>query len=124
MRIQHDAQGNIHSHPAYAQQYYNPAFGQQSVPMSFNDLDLQYDAQPSYHIDAYGDSWQQPVMAADSVHSHSYHDRNETKPRLAKQEVELLERRFQENHKPSSSLKRQLAANLGVHVGRINVRKQ
>jgi len=48
-------------------------------------------------------------------------DKNDTKPRLAKQEVELLERHFQENHKPPSALKRQLADQMGVDVARINV---
>ncbi|CRK13688.1 hypothetical protein BN1723_018667, partial [Verticillium longisporum] len=33
----------------------------------------------------------------------------ETKPRLAKDEVDKLEREFQRNHKPNSSLKKQLA---------------
>lgn len=58
------------------------------------------------------------------MHNQEYQDRNETKPRLAKHEVELLERHFQENHKPPSSLKRQLAEMMGVGVARINVRLQ
>lgn len=56
-----------------------------------------------------------------AIHSQEFNDRNETKPRLAKGEVELLERHFQENHKPPSSLKRQLAESMGVGVARINV---
>ncbi len=45
----------------------------------------------------------------------------EPKPRLAKDEVELLEREFGKNQKPSSSTKRELAEQMGVEVPRINV---
>lgn len=45
----------------------------------------------------------------------------EPKPRLAKDEVELLEREFAKNPKPSSSTKRELAEQMGVEVPRINV---
>ncbi|KAL2158518.1 hypothetical protein VTH06DRAFT_4285 [Thermothelomyces fergusii] len=44
----------------------------------------------------------------------------EPKPRLAKDEVELLEREFAKNQKPSSSTKRELAERMGVEVPRIN----
>ena len=45
----------------------------------------------------------------------------EPKPRLAKDEVELLEREFLKNPKPNSSTKRELAEQMGVEVPRINV---
>lgn len=45
----------------------------------------------------------------------------ETKPRLAKDEVDKLEREFQRNHKPNSSLKKQLAEEMRVDIARINV---
>lgn len=45
----------------------------------------------------------------------------EPKPRLAKDEVELLEREFAKNPKPNTSLKRELAEQMGVEVPRINV---
>ncbi|KAK4044525.1 hypothetical protein C8A01DRAFT_12069 [Parachaetomium inaequale] len=44
----------------------------------------------------------------------------EPKPRLAKDEVDLLEREFAKNQKPSSSTKRELAEQMGVEVPRIN----
>ncbi|KAI8274396.1 hypothetical protein K4K60_009782 [Colletotrichum sp. SAR11_57] len=44
----------------------------------------------------------------------------ETKPRLAKDEVEKLESVFQANNKPNSSTKKQLAEQMGVDVARIN----
>jgi hypothetical protein len=46
---------------------------------------------------------------------------NEPKPRLAKDEVELLEREFAKNPKPNSSTKRDLAERMAVDVARINV---
>jgi hypothetical protein len=49
-------------------------------------------------------------------------DKSDTKPRLSKGEVEILERQFQEQHKPSSNTKRQLAERMGVEIARINVR--
>lgn len=48
-------------------------------------------------------------------------EKNDTKPRLSKGEVEILERQFQEQHKPSSNTKRQLADRMGVDIARINV---
>lgn len=44
----------------------------------------------------------------------------ESKPRLSKDEVERLEKIFQENPKPSSSVKAQLAEELGLERPRIN----
>ena len=46
----------------------------------------------------------------------------DSKPRLAKDEVDLLEREFAKNPKPSSSTKRDLATKMNVEVARINVR--
>jgi hypothetical protein len=47
--------------------------------------------------------------------------KTESKPRLAKEEVELLETEFQKNHKPNSSLKKTLAEQMRVEIARINV---
>lgn len=45
----------------------------------------------------------------------------DSKPRLAKDEVDKLETEFQRNHKPNSSLKKQLAEEMRVDIARINV---
>ena len=45
----------------------------------------------------------------------------ETKPRMAKEEVELLESEFQRDPKPNTSLKKGLAVQMKVPVTRINV---
>lgn len=50
----------------------------------------------------------------------SHMEKNDTKPRLSKSEVEILERQFQEQHKPSSNTKRQLADRMRVDIARIN----
>ncbi|KAI1774935.1 hypothetical protein F4818DRAFT_56005 [Hypoxylon cercidicola] len=49
--------------------------------------------------------------------------KTESKPRLSKEEVEKLEKIFQENAKPSSSAKAQLADGLGLERARIMVSK-
>lgn len=46
---------------------------------------------------------------------------NETKPRLGKDEVEILEREFKKNPKPTTQTKRQFAEEMGVDLARINV---
>lgn len=48
---------------------------------------------------------------------------NETKPRLGKDEVEILEREFKRNPKPMTQIKRQFAEDMGVDLARINVSK-
>ncbi|KAH8599068.1 hypothetical protein B0O99DRAFT_591661 [Bisporella sp. PMI_857] len=45
---------------------------------------------------------------------------NETKPRLGKEEVEVLEREFQKNPKPTTQTKKKYADNMGVELARIN----
>jgi hypothetical protein len=46
---------------------------------------------------------------------------NETKPRLGKDEVDILEREFSKNPKPSTQTKRGFAEDMGVDLARINV---
>ncbi|KFY72441.1 hypothetical protein V499_07400 [Pseudogymnoascus sp. VKM F-103] len=103
----------------YGQQFYQPAYGlPMSMPPAYHGL--PYDDQQFYQQEVYSDMMQPSPMNNTAIHSEDFPDRNDAKPRLAKQEVELLERHFQENHKPPSSLKRQLAENMGVQVCRIN----
>lgn len=45
----------------------------------------------------------------------------ESKPRLSKHEVEVLEAEFQKNHKPNSITKKALAESMRVDNARINV---
>jgi hypothetical protein len=47
-----------------------------------------------------------------------------TTPKLVKVEVQILEKHFQQQPKPSSDVKRQLAHQIGVDLARINVSSQ
>jgi heme oxygenase len=55
------------------------------------------------------------------VHQHQMSRTTESKPRLSKEEVEILEAEFQKNHKPNSSTKKALAESMRVDNARINV---
>jgi hypothetical protein len=48
---------------------------------------------------------------------------NEMKPRLGKDEVDILECEFKKNPKPTTMTKRQFAEDMGVDLSRINVRQ-
>ncbi|KAF7555635.1 hypothetical protein G7046_g6491 [Stylonectria norvegica] len=54
------------------------------------------------------------------VRHHHMSRTTETKPRLSKEEVEVLESEFQKNHKPNSSTKKSLAESMRVDNARIN----
>jgi hypothetical protein len=55
------------------------------------------------------------------VQHHQISRATESKPRLSKEEVEILEAEFQKNHKPSSTTKKALAESMRVDNARINV---
>lgn len=55
------------------------------------------------------------------LHRHQMSRTTETKPRLSKEEVEVLEAEFQKNHKPNSTVKKALAESMRVDNARINV---
>lgn len=44
-----------------------------------------------------------------------------TRPRLTKEQAEVLEAHFQANHKPSSQVKRELAIQTGLTLNRVGV---
>ncbi|KAL7961422.1 homeobox domain-containing protein [Trichoderma compactum] len=65
------------------------------------------------------------MKAYQAQHSHLVHHQQmsrttESKPRLSKEEVEVLETEFQKNHKPNSSTKKALAESMRVDHARIN----
>lgn len=104
----------------HAQSNFAPVYNfPQGNPMQH--MDMQY---PVHHA---GFSPSLQYMFNYQGHSHLI-DRNvlgdpktESKPRLSKEEVEKLEKEFQRNPKPSSSVKGQLADELGLERPRINV---
>lgn len=66
------------------------------------------------------------IKAYQAQHNHLVHHQQmsrttESKPRLSKEEVEVLEAEFQKNHKPNSSTKKALAESMRVDHARINV---
>lgn len=72
-----------------------------------------------------------PAYLAESMEAYqAHHSRlinqqmsrtTESKPRLSKEEVEVLEAEFQKNHKPNSNTKKALAESMHVDNARINV---
>ncbi|KAL2269981.1 hypothetical protein VTJ83DRAFT_2165 [Remersonia thermophila] len=96
----------------YAAMTVQPFAGQPSAPQP----PAQY---PYWNVMAY---YQHQHRAAALMGQGAMHLTKpaEPKPRLAKEEVELLEREFAKNQKPSSSTKRELAEQMGVEVPRIN----
>lgn len=108
--------------------------------------DMEYLEQPSYHhfqqhrhepmpqgIPHYTDAQQSMRSYAAMAHRqssammgmpHGTTKTNETKPRLGKDEVDILEREFKKNPKPSTQTKRQFAEDMRVDLARINVRSE
>ncbi|RYP72079.1 hypothetical protein DL771_004410 [Monosporascus sp. 5C6A] len=64
--------------------------------------------------------YQQPRSHLMTEHASLTDGKTESKPRLTKDEVDKLEKVFQENPKPSSSVKAQLADSLRLERARIN----
>lgn len=81
---------------------------------------------PHYHHDQmshYNDPHHTYAMAqsAPMIALPNVAKANETKPRLGKDEVDILEREFKKNPKPTTQTKRQFAEEMGVDLARINV---
>ncbi|CRK31584.1 hypothetical protein BN1708_015980 [Verticillium longisporum] len=74
----------------------------------------QYPSNTALQYQANAEAWRRHAMIQHGART------TETKPRLAKDEVDKLEREFQRNHKPNSSLKKQLAEEMRVDIARIN----
>jgi hypothetical protein len=104
-----------------AQQYFEPSFQHQHQHQHQHFNHHQQMQQLSAHYaDAqnYSMAQQQPTtMIAIPTATKT----NETKPRLGKDEVEVLEREFKKNPKPTTQTKRQFAEDMGVDLARINV---
>ena len=97
-----------------------PSWAYAGVSTSFPNY-AQYSTYPAYLADSL-DTYQ---SHNGRVAQHQQMSRTtESKPRLSKEEVEILEAEFQKNHKPSSSTKKTLAESMRVDNARINVGKQ
>lgn len=84
---------------------------------------------PLYHSPSYSPEVQSrhPIFSIPQ-RSSSMRDmgrgKAETKPRLAKEDVEILEATFQKQHKPSTATKKQLAERLDIDHRRLCVSRQ
>lgn len=91
-------------------------------PFHFHDQLSQgitpYSDSHHQHLHSYALAQQSSTMIAMPNHQTKA---NETKPRLGKDEVEILEREFKKNPKPTTQTKRQFADDMGVELPRINV---
>ncbi|KAI0882799.1 uncharacterized protein GGS22DRAFT_41049 [Annulohypoxylon maeteangense] len=123
---------HYHPHPNYNTGYnypqnrnvQNPNYSHSQAPqasgITYSDNQAYHVYYPSFPGMPYMYGYQQP-------RSHHIAERNiltepktDSKPRLSKEEVERLEKVFQENPKPSSSTKGSLADALGLDRPRIN----
>ncbi|KAK8089637.1 Homeobox protein ceh-14 [Apiospora hydei] len=103
-----------------AQSNFGPVFNfshGQGMPMQYPEE--QYPAYPGFHGLQYMYHAQQARHLGSDRNSMT-DGKTESKPRLSKEEVEKLEKVFQENPKPSSSVKAALADGLGLERPRIN----
>jgi hypothetical protein len=101
-------------------QIYHPSFATQQAPHS----PQFYPTYADQHHQVYTVHRRATSMTDLGQMTRTHADKNDTKPRLSKAEVEILERQFQEQHKPSSNTKRQLADRMRVDIARINVRQK
>lgn len=94
-------------------------------PWAYNEVNDPYGSYPQYsnNYSAYlADSMEAyQTHHHHLVHQHQMSRTTESKPRLSKEEVEILEAEFQKNHKPNSSTKKALAEQMRVDNARINV---
>lgn len=103
---------------SYQVPLYQPAFPQHDAPIYSQDLHSYADSQ---HLHSYHMPRRSTSMNGIRQVVTSHGEKNETKPRLAKDEVEILENHFRACNKPNSQLKRELAEQFGVEPARINV---
>ena len=130
-------QGPAHNQLQVPRQAFMP-FTQQSYSNSYahpqSRRDGSYPSSPSWQLHprqhqhalshhgnhyTFGSVRHHPFALAHAIHAKTT---SETKARLDKKHVEILEQEFQKNHKPSSIVKRELAEQMGHEVARINVR--
>jgi hypothetical protein len=95
------------------QPFHGPSNGHQGYPYLYTNNELYMFAQLEHHRAMIGQGKKPPPKHC-----------TDSKPRLAKDEVDLLEREFQKNPKPSSARKREIAGLLKVDHPRINVGHQ
>ncbi|KAK4232262.1 hypothetical protein QBC38DRAFT_91222 [Podospora fimiseda] len=102
--------------PGYSQQQQHH---HQQQHISHTQGHHQYPYWTSPHLMAFYEHHQRTSMLGPGNYN-LIKTQTEPKPRLAKDEVEVLEREFNKNPKPNSNVKRELAERMGVEIPRIN----
>ena len=105
------------------------AYGPQAQPQFFYPQ-MQYPpyvAHPQQPVEEFYLPYNGPEYA-DFMDAGMIHDEGgrtqeiSTRPRLTREQAEVLEAHFQANHKPSSQVKRELAIQTGLEPNRVAVR--
>ena len=102
------------AHAQAQSQYFEQSFNPQNQHFSHHEQMHRLSAH-------YSDIHSTYTMAQQQIPLPSVAKTNETKPRLGKEEVDILEREFKKNPKPTTQTKRQFAEDMGVELARINV---
>ncbi|KAI1376926.1 hypothetical protein F4677DRAFT_454121 [Hypoxylon crocopeplum] len=108
---------NMHYH---AQSSFPPVFNYAQGGALPYPAESSYPGHNGYHGFPYVYGYPQPRSHIIAEQNALSDPKTDAKPRLSKEEVDRLEKVFQENPKPSSSIKAQLADTLGLERPRIN----
>lgn len=106
--------------PNLKMDYVQPTFQHFSQHPSHDQLISQMTPGGMYNDHQYGYSL--PQHQTNMMNMATGQKTNETKPRLGKDEVDILEFEFNKNPKPTTQTKRGYADTMGVELSRINVR--
>jgi hypothetical protein len=102
--------GMLHGQPMEQPIAYDPAMAH---PIMMHPMDGYLYPHPHFDMVDY---YHQPIM------DYEEYAENLSRPRLTKEQVETLEAQFQAHPKPSSNVKRQLAAQTNLSLPRVAVR--
>lgn len=125
----HQNQPHMHQHHQQQHHFQHPHNPYMEMQQRRRSPVQSYPGHPTWHmarphphfVANYGNPYFAQQHHQGMMSSHGHKHVTDTKPRFAKHEVEVLEAEFQKNHKPSSIIKRALAAKMAVEVPRINV---
>lgn len=108
---------------AYSHSYGHPQSRQAGSYPSSPSWQL-HSRQHQHAVPQYGNHYTFGIRHHPFAMGHALHPKTtaETKSRLDKKHVEILEHEFSKNQKPSSIVKRELAEQMGHEIARINVR--
>lgn len=103
-----------------AQQYFEPSFQHQHQHQHYAHHE-QMQQLTQHYAETHQNYAMAHQQATTMIAIPTAAKTTETKPRLGKDEVDILEREFKKNPKPTTQTKRQFAEDMGVELARINV---